>query len=213
MGFCYLSAENEVVFLATSSDNVIRSLYQRPLCRGRHPVWGDKGGQDTYIPSVHRAMSSGGLGQCTSNSGNKCSDRKGLSTWRHQSGAFQPDWELGEAVGKLLGEEVLFKLVARGWAGINCEGELLLAQGIAYAKVQRGESGQELKKKKKNTLETRGRRARAGGLEKRLHCQLGADDEGFHVLRKPVWTSFLGKVTSLPGTVMVLCLWPQGKDE
>ena len=213
MGFCYLSAENEVVFLATSSDNVIRSLYQRPLCRGRHPVWGDKGGQDTYIPSVHRAMSSGGLGQCTSNSGNKCSDRKGLSTWRHQSGAFQPDWELGEAVGKLLGEEVLFKLVARGWAGINCEGELLLAQGIAYAKVQRGESGQELKKKKKNTLETRGRRARAGGLEKRLHCQLGADDEGFHVLRKPVWMSFLGKVTSLPGTVMVLCLWPQGKDE
>ena len=150
MGFCYLSAENEVVFLATSSDNVIRSLYQRPLCRGRHPVWGDKGGQDTYIPSVHRAMSSGGLGQCTSNSGNKCSDRKGLSTWRHQSGAFQPDWELGEAVGKLLGEEVLFKLVARGWAGINCEGELLLAQGIAYAKVQRGESGQELKKKKKH---------------------------------------------------------------
>ena len=49
-------------------------------------------------------------------------------------------------VGKLLGEDVLFKLVARGWAGINCEGERLLAEGPAYAKVQREESGQELKK-------------------------------------------------------------------
>lgn len=97
------------------------------------------------------------------------------------------------------GEDVLFKLVARGWAGINCEGERLLAEGTAYAKVQRGESRQELKK----NLGPRGRRVRAGGLEKRLHCQPGADDEGFHVLRKPVWTSFLGKVTRLPGTVMV----------
>ena len=33
----------------------------------------------------------------------------------------------------MLGEDVLFKLVARGWAGINCEGERLLAEGTAYA--------------------------------------------------------------------------------
>ena len=31
----------------------------------------------------------------------------------------------------MLGEDVLFKLVARGWAGINCEGERLLAEGTA----------------------------------------------------------------------------------
>ena len=150
MGFCYLSAENEVVFLATSSDSVIRSLNQCPLCRGRHPSG------ETKVVKTHTSLVFTEL--CPVEAwdnepaivGISAVIGKVIGTWRHQLGASQPDWELGEVVGKLLGEEVLFKLVARGWAGINCEGELLLAQGIAYAKVQRGESGQELKKKKKH---------------------------------------------------------------
>lgn len=131
-------SENELMFLDTSSDEVIDSctLHGEDALSGKTMVV--KSGVSPVLPEP---LSSGDPSPGTSDGERKCSDQ-GWAGGHGRTQTWRWEWGLGNASG----EEVLFMLSPGGQVGIvvkgwECGSERFLAEGTAYAKVQRGESG------------------------------------------------------------------------